>query len=248
VRIDLPSQKTVFKWTLSVLGIIFLGAISNGVWESLLRPATHSISRSVLDIASFGVRNYKNGIYQQIAADNQSDVAFETLFRVTAVYGFILAIYLVELLGRLDSLKSRGQKVLRRLSDLPLNRDPAAPSHVPSLAEFEASTEALRQQSTRLLKSTERARLTTYVLAVAVGLTFVGYFVSLARLSYANSADAHYHHVLRVASPYLSSGEQAEVESDFAQIGSREDYVKVLSRLDDLLKAHGRTVPKFDPW
>ena len=238
----------MFKWVLSVLGIIFLGAISNGVWESLLRPATHSISRSVLDIASFGVRNYKNGIYQEIAADNQSDVAFETLFRVTIIYAFILAVYLLDLLGRFDSLRSKGQRVLQRLSDLPLSHTPATPSHVPSIAELEASTDALRQKGTRLLKSTERARLTTYGLAVAIGLLFVGHFISLARLSYANSAAAHYHYALHVASPYLSSGEQAEVESEFAQIGSREDYIKVLSRLESASKAHGRTIPKFDPW
>jgi hypothetical protein len=53
---------------------------------------------------------------------------------------------------------------------------------------------------------------------------------------------------MRVVSPYLTASEQAQVESDFAQISNREDYVKVLSPIERQCEAHGRIVPRFDPW
>jgi hypothetical protein len=74
------------------------------------------------------------------------------------------------------------------------------------------------------------------------------HFVTVARFGYISQATSHYHQVLRLASPYLDAREQAQAESDFAQIGSRDDYVKLLARLESECKAHGRTVPKFDPW
>jgi hypothetical protein len=37
-------------------------------------------------------------------------------------------------------------------------------------------------------------------------------------------------------------------KSDSTCVSSREDYVRVLSRLENLCKSHGRTAPEFDPW
>jgi hypothetical protein len=72
--------------------------------------------------------------------------------------------------------------------------------------------------------------------------------VLVAKLGYINSADAHYHQVLRIAAPYFNQLEREQIESDFALVASRDDYVRLLARLENQCKAQGRTVPPFDPW
>jgi hypothetical protein len=96
--------------------------------------------------------------------------------------------------------------------------------------------------------SKERFRSALYVFLVFTIFVFINSLASQARLSYVNSADAHYHYVMRVASPYLDAGERAEIESNFAEIKSREDYVKVLSPLESICNAKGRPVTPFNPW
>lgn len=91
-------------------------------------------------------------------------------------------------------------------------------------------------------------RRSIYVLALLCVFVSAYLLVSLTKQSYVSSADAYYHQLVRSASPYLDAKELAAIESDFAQLGSREDYVRLMSKLESLCKAHGRTVPAFDPW
>ncbi len=181
VRFALPAKKTVLNTTLGILGAIIVGALGSGVWELLLGPAIRTSTRWTLDFASLGLTSYKNRVYHEIAADNQSLVDVQTLFLVTIImYALVIGVFLF------------------KLSD----------------------ASRLRQEVAADPKSVGRLRLALYVSSLVIGFTFVNQFISLARLSYVNSADAHYHHVLRVDTPYLDSREQAEVESDFAQISS----------------------------
>lgn len=233
---SLPNKQQVLKGTGWLLGMLLLSALGSGCWESVLRPAFHSIARWVLDIASLGLAGYKNSVYRQIAEDNQSALSLVTLIWVTAMYALMIAILTVYQFGMNDRTRSKGQDLLRKLSGDPPKLDP------------DLTVDTLKQQLAANLKSVSRARVLLYVSSLFVCVAFVNWFVWLARIGYVNSADAHYHQVLRVASPYLESREQAQVESDFAQISSRDDYVRLISRLESQCKVHGRAVPPFDAW
>ncbi len=233
MRFVLPTKKQVVTWALRVLGVLVLGALANGVWQSWLGPAIHFSTRWVLDIASLGLASYKNGVYKQIAADDQSvapynaylagTLIFVTMIATAAVYTFHLS------------------SVNRRQAE----RASRAPSGAPPNPEPQIADDALNR---RLLKAARRQRFLAYLFSIYVGLSVASQLISVSRVSYETSAQAHYHQVLRIVSPYLEPREQTQVESDFAQIGSREDYVRLLSRLESQCKAHDRTVPKFDPW
>jgi hypothetical protein len=231
VNPTLPTKKQGFKWALGVIGAIFVGAIGSGVWQSLLGPALHGISRWLLDLASLGLASYTTNVYHAIAANNQSVVGIEVLNLVTIIYLFIIcglnAYYLV---GNREN-----QRLWRNLSG-EVNPEP-------TITADELKQKIMSgQRSGRIL-----AMLIYFSYFFICVFVFTGMF-NIVRLSYINSADVHYHQVLRVVSPYLGPHEQAQAESDFAQIASREDYVKVLSRLEKVAKDNGRTVPKFDPW
>lgn len=186
----------------------------------------HSSTRWVLDLASLGLRSYKDGVYQQIAADDQSRVAVNTLFLVTFIESVIILVITVACFEILSFVRREIQTSMGRPSDSAKTQDTLE----------------------SVLKSANRLRSVLYIGALWATIVLVNDFVSHARLSYVNSADAHFHQVLRVASPYLDAREQAEVESEFAQVRNRDDYVRVVSKLEDRCKVQGGNIPKFDPW
>jgi hypothetical protein len=236
VRFSFPTIKQLRIWALWLLGAVALKTVANIFSDSLVMPALHTVSRWVLDLTSLGMTNYKNGIYKQIAADNRSALGLATLILVTVIYLMVMVQITLYQYRRNDKARSRSERLLIKLSDTPPNPDPAI------------TVDTLKQQVESLLKSGERARWLVHISSLLLGVVLVLQVASLARETYVNSAEAHFHHVMRIVSPYLDAHEQAQVESDFAQIGSREDYVRLLLRLESQCKAHGRTVPAFDPW
>lgn len=231
VRFALPTKKQVLKGIGWLLGTIFVGALGSGVWQSLLGPALHVSTRWLLDVASLGLRSYKDGVYQQIAVDNQPRVDVATLYMVTFLYGSLTIVAFSYAFAQLQSFFQRTERMSGNTPE-------------PAMT----TPESFRQELEAVVKSLRRTRLVGYACMLLFAVFLVNQSVNMARLSYVNSADAHYHHVLRIASPYLEAHEQAQVESDFAQVSSRDDYVRLLSRLESECKAHGRTFPKFDPW
>ena len=71
--------------TIGVLATIFLGAISNGVWEYILKPILNSSSDFVLNLISFGIRQYKDQIYLEIAKNFHEDISISLLSLITAM-------------------------------------------------------------------------------------------------------------------------------------------------------------------
>ena len=110
------------------------------------------------------------------------------------------------------------------------------------------AADVLRERLERQLMSLRNVRRTDKVFTAVLAFFLAVDLIGWNRHGYINSADAHYHHVLRIALPYLAAGEQAQIESDFAQIRTRQDYVNVLSKLEGKCRAQGRTAPQFDPW
>jgi hypothetical protein len=190
----------------------------------------------VLDLTSLGLKSYKNAVYLQIAADSQSRAAVETLSVVTRIDAMLIILVVISGIMLNYQVRAENKRLLKRLSEAPPNPEPRV------------TVGTLRQRAEARAKSAGRHLWAMYVMSLVISVGLVSSFVSVVRHSYINSADAHYHQMLRIVSPYLDAREQAEVESDFAQISSREDYVKVLARLESQCKAHERTIPKFDPW
>ena len=52
---------------LSVLGVIFLGALGSGVWDLALKPGTLRIQKGLLNLRASTARDYKNSVYRNIA-------------------------------------------------------------------------------------------------------------------------------------------------------------------------------------
>jgi hypothetical protein len=231
VRFGLPTNKYI-KWTLGVVGTLFLSGLGTGIWQYIIGPTFHTFhtsTRWVLDLASLGMASYKNGVYQQIATDNPASVGIVTLILALSLYLVVTLNLTTDAFLNMKAIGKKLRKLTRLQSGAPPDTEP----------EFVADREA---------KYIGKLRVAMYINSLFLILVLVNQFVSLAKLNYVNSADAHYHQVLRVASRFLGAREKDEVESDFALISKREDYVRVLSKLEGECKAHGLIVPEFSAW
>jgi hypothetical protein len=234
-HIEIKSK--IVKWILGIAATVVLGALGSGLWQNILGPSLHFITRWGLDLASLGFASYKNSVYQQIAVDNPSEVSVLVLGVVTSLFILATSWQMKEAFTKNTSESLRIQRALGSLSTAEV-ASPVSPEAADVLRE------RLERQLITLRKVRRTDKVFTAVLAFCLAVELIGW----NRHTYINSADAYYHHVLRIALPYLAAGEQAQIESDFAQIRTRQDYVSVLSKLEGKCRAQGRTVPQFDPW
>lgn len=212
------TRQSALRWSLGILGVIFLGALGSGLWQQILQP----LLRLLLNVASLGIERFRDDIYMQVARGFNESSALSNyllliLFTLMA-YGFVTG-YFVGFFG----LWSRRQE----------------PAERP-----EASVDAARE----FLRRLRRFRTLGFVLVAVIVFSVVTLLSSYARIAYINSAVSHYQQVLRVVSPYLQDTERELLESRFAQIRSKEDYVAIVERLEKTAENHGQFVPKFEPW
>jgi hypothetical protein len=72
--------------------------------------------------------------------------------------------------------------------------------------------------------------------------------VDLSRISFETAAVVHYQQALKIAAPYLTETDRAMVESKFAQIHSKAEYIAILDGLAKTANEHGQQVPPFSAW
>lgn len=86
-------KSVIFRRVLWVIGMIILGAVSSGVWESMLKPMVAKVRDTILYMVTFGVNRYRNDIYCEIAqgfCEKPSVLLFCTM--ISTFLGFVLAI------------------------------------------------------------------------------------------------------------------------------------------------------------
>ena len=72
--------------------------------------------------------------------------------------------------------------------------------------------------------------------------------VRVSQATYQTAAVVHFQQVLKIASPYLTDTDRAIVESKFAQINSKAEYVAIMDSLAKTAKEHSQQVPAFNAW
>jgi hypothetical protein len=221
-----PKSK-IWKWCLASIGAVLVGALGSGLWQSLLGPIFQAAGRGFLSIISFEFHGYKNSVYQQIALDNPSAAILPTLglivLTLCSLYSAGLTYIFIE--ARYWKRKYEAFGAQKQDSTPPL--------------------EDLIKKGRRLVWW---LICLTYVYVFMVVLFLSIQTVVLARLTYVNGALAHYHQSLKIAAPYVDSQQRLLIESRFAQIRSREDYVNVVGNLETIARDHGQYVPEFSPW
>jgi ABC-type nitrate/sulfonate/bicarbonate transport system permease component len=89
---DLLSAKTVRFIAIT----IFLGAIGSGAWEWVLKPALTSVSEFGLNVATLGIKSFKDSLYKEVALGFHEEPSVRLY---VAVFGFLPSFILGILTG-----------------------------------------------------------------------------------------------------------------------------------------------------
>lgn len=225
----LESIKTnsVVKWVAWALGVIVLGALGSGFWETVLKPAFVHASYGLMSLSSLGIESVRTGVYEQIATGSTSRAGVRTMSLITIIAVGLFGLMFIYFLLQYVDLQ-REQERLDGRTD----------------AEHRKSPEDLK----RLQKLLKIWRRLVYCLGCLVLLQSGMLLVDLSRVSYEYAAVVHFQQALKIASPYLSDTDRNMVESKFAQIHSKPEYVAIVDDLAKTAKEHGQQVPAFNAW
>jgi di/tricarboxylate transporter len=219
---------SVVKWVVWALGAIVLSALGNALWEGVLKPALVRTSYGLMSLSSLGMESVRTAIYERIATGSTSRVGVETL----GVATFLMITLCMLVVRDFHTDYSDFREYQKR-------QDGRA------LAEHQKNPEERRK---RLQKLTTMFGGVIYFLGFTTLLLVGMLLVNLSRVSYENAAVVHFQQALTIASPYLTDTDRAMIESKFAQIHSKSEYVAILDGLAKTAKEHGQQVPPFNAW
>jgi hypothetical protein len=233
---DSVKTNSVVKWSLRALGVIFLGALGSGLWETALRPGLVRLSYGILSLSTLGLESIRSGIYERIASGSTSAASLQTMFLLT-MFGVVA--YLTVFQFMLYSVRNERRELARleqRIAEM--GKEKKTPPETKTAEQILASWRGEIRIGRRLL----------YILGVSILLASGMLVVDLSRINFETAAVVHFQQALKIASPYLTDTDRAMVESKFAQIHSKAEYVAIVGDLAQTAKAHGQTVPPFSAW
>lgn len=70
-------------------------------------------------------------------------------------------------------------------------------------------------------------------------------FFILFRSTYINRAITHYEQMTAIVAPYITEHEKIDIKSKFAQIKTKDDYVRIINRLTQVAQENKLYVPTF---
>ncbi len=224
------SKVTPGKWALGICATIVLGALGSGLWDVALKPVFAWIGRAILTGLTFGFASMRDSYYVDVAR-GQNDRASLWLASVSVIAGiyFFTAMFAYR----------RGRRKGRLAAKEDWKRIEA------KFPSQEARLAAVDMEAMRLNREIEKLERIGILLAVLV-ISFLLFRV--ISLEYVSSAASHFEQDFAICSPYISETDRLFIRSQYAQMRSRDDYNRLLQRLEDVAHSNGVSLPEFTPW
>ena len=223
-------EKKYIKVILGVILTILLGAVGSGVWEYVLKPSLGSVSEFILNIATLGIETFKNDIYIQIAKGFSDRTSISILNLINSLLMMAIIVYILTLKDKV--FPSEDQDLLKDTSKL----------------SQEESAELLKHYK-QLLATGKRKLKKLFIFAVLLLFLLIGIqYMNSFKLGYINKSIVYYQQLKSISQPYISKKELDEINSKFALIKTKNDYVLVISYLEKTLKDNNLEIKKFDVW
>jgi hypothetical protein len=188
-----------------IAATVVLGAVGSGAWEWVLKPSLVGLSEFGLNVATLGVKSFKDALYSNVARglhEESSVTLYVTV--VSFVPGFLLGAFLA---------KARPRKA-------------GAAEENPSFMAKHSAT-----------------------MAWLILLSFYVIFTIHAnQLSYVNRAITHVHQLFAIVDPYIQESERLMYRSEFSQVSSSGDYIKLTTKLEAICLSKKLKAPKFVIW
>jgi hypothetical protein len=216
------------KIALGFAAAVLVGGVGSGVWELGLKPLVQWLGRLLLTAATLGSNSVRDSIYREAAKGFHEASSLE-LFWVTVLIIFMCSpLALAFIYGRRSGKKKAA----------------AIESELNGLDEAE--------QSSFLEKRIAKLEQQMYALALgATGFWFL--FASIQFVDYlkpveANLAYTYFAQSMTICRPYIDEQQARVLQSRFASINGRDDYIKVTDDLKQIAVSNRLNLPSFTPW
>jgi hypothetical protein len=214
------------KIALGALGTILLGALGSGLWDAALKPGGQWIGRSILTAATFGSSVVKDAVYREAAKGLHEGSAL-------ASYG-LLIVYLCGVCGAFTGLIHG--KLRSKVDEMLDETDPVV---------LKQKIISLKRRRAILEKQFRVVGITTVVsLLLILGIEFTSYL----KLVQANLAYTFFAQSMKICRPYIDDHQAQTIESRFASIHGRSDYIAVTNDIRHIADMNRRKLPEYTPW
>lgn len=221
-------------WKKVVLGLIatvVLGAVGSGVWDLLGKSASQWVGRAILNIATLGSSAIVNSVYREAAKGLHEASALEqyALFMLCILsVGAFFSVYL--------SSRARGPRTAKQGAKNFLDEiEPLQDDEKVKVLEKRLASLELKLRKIRVVMFA-----TLLVFAATLGFNYV-------RLAQANDTATFFRQSVAICAPYVDDQEIKLLNSHFAAIDSKSDFLQVYGELTKIAAANHLRLPDFTP-
>jgi hypothetical protein len=223
------------KVILGVIATIILGAIGSGVWDLVGKDVSQWLGRLILSAATLGSSAVVNSVYREAAKGFHEATALEQFSLVTIVVfsgvGGVLAFFSGKSKGRREA-KKEVREFEDALGDLSPNE---------KMVRIKSRIDKLDR---KLDRSLLQLRLLTICFVVLLASSTAFDYI---KLSQANSTATFFRQSVAICAPYMSEHDRLSLESQFASMRSKAEFLGILEHLRGIAGANHRQLPDFTP-
>jgi|ERR1019366_5445186 hypothetical protein len=222
------TKSTISKWILGIAGTVLLGAFGSGLWDVALKSVFSAAGRGILTGLSLGYGTIRDSCYLEIAKGN-TDRASLWLVTFTTMPLFVgVGVYM--------GYRAHGKPRTGLVDADKMQSDLAYAKQ--RLTELEGELNTLRRKA-RVWEN--------FAVLIGIFLLVICIF-RVNTLLYISSAVTNYEQSYTICLPFLADSERFAIRSEYAQIHHKDDYVRVLQKLQAVATAHNISLPQFKPW
>ncbi|KIH76741.1 hypothetical protein SAMN05660860_00884 [Geoalkalibacter ferrihydriticus] len=225
----------------TVFAAIVLGAIGSGTWEYIFKPIILLSRDFILNVTTLGIEKFKNEVYLDISRGYTENTSLNILGEINQLYFTFSIIFCLWAYTKIKDIKKDKKEILGNLVELEKELD----------GNFEQKCQREHIKELREILSNLNTKSTTillYIFILIVVISTSARYMNFAKTSYINSAISHYKQGMQIIKPYIPTERYILIESEFAQINRKEDYVNVLNKIYIELERNNFNYRKFDAW
>jgi hypothetical protein len=223
------------KIILGLIATIVLGAIGSGVWDLLGKSASQWLGRAILNIATLGSSAIVNSVYREAARGLHEASALEQYAVIMLCILGAGAFYSGYLSARTKGSRAGKQNAQNFLDGIEALRDEE------KVKMLEKQLASLELEQERLLR---KARFMLYAV-VLVCAAILGF--NYVRLAQANDTATFFRQSVAICAPYSNDQEIKLLNSRFAAISSKGDFLQIYEELTKIAAANHLRLPDFTP-
>lgn len=207
-------------WFVSILVTIFLGALGSGLWEAVIKPALHKLSKVIFTLLTFGAKRASDRIYKEAArGHHELPSLYVLLFIIAGTTGLLVAV------------ETQAYLVLEARDETAIPEE---------CKKIEGSAE--KRACIRAYYAKRYSTVLPYLMLVSIFISVILLYRFIA-INRANLIITYFNQCRAIAARYMSHEELLELDHDYALMENKEAYTALIERLNQITTKHDIKLP-----